>query len=392
MVINEFAYYKGKLWCAYELKDLQGNYKEDYRLEMRKESQRNMFRCPDCGEPLILCAGPIMEPFFKHYDNAECSTRTVTSSGRNMIARRILYHLIQRSFPEFNIEYSKNFLPKVTADFYIEDENQSLAVIYLSHEMKLDDWEKQHRFYKEHGITDVYFLNYKRYLHEVGTTFEYLISKADPVIKLLNYDDNCLIMKVKPRSGDTSRMISKTYSMAEVRINLSGNVVIEGFNEGVPLEHRMTEEFEGKEREERERQKEQDRLQSMLRKSKIEAEINKQEATKKRMESDNPILPSNRYGYSDGKKVSRSSMSIGTVTKNTMKMTAIEELWDLPELEGKDWQIRNGNMNRYNYIKNVNRELAKMQDTRKRQEMVMNAIEILERNTKAFQWGSKMGK
>src|SRR5690349_15986705 len=103
MVFNENALYHGNLWSAYELKDFDGNYKEELRLHMRKESQKNQFICPDCREHLILCAGPIMEPFFKHHGASACITLSENGKKRNMIARRMLYYLAKSSFTEATI-------------------------------------------------------------------------------------------------------------------------------------------------------------------------------------------------------------------------------------------------------------------------------------------------
>lgn len=51
------AVYQNEIWRAASLKDENGNYKQELRLKMKKESQKHCFSCPECGVSLILNAG-----------------------------------------------------------------------------------------------------------------------------------------------------------------------------------------------------------------------------------------------------------------------------------------------------------------------------------------------
>lgn len=43
------AVYQNEIWRAASLKDENGNYKQELRLKMKKESQKHCFSCPECG-------------------------------------------------------------------------------------------------------------------------------------------------------------------------------------------------------------------------------------------------------------------------------------------------------------------------------------------------------
>ena len=47
------AVYQNEIWRAASLKDENGNYKQELRLKMKKESQKHCFSCPECGESQI---------------------------------------------------------------------------------------------------------------------------------------------------------------------------------------------------------------------------------------------------------------------------------------------------------------------------------------------------
>lgn len=428
MVINESAYYKGKLWCAYELKDHFGNYKEELRLKMRKESQERMFTCPDCGEPLILCAGPIMEPFFKHYEDTNCIINRKDTNVRNIVARRMLYHLARDSFPTTVIEVGKKLDKGVTADIWIQADGRTLVFEYLSYEMKLAVWEEKHNYFKEQGITDVWFLNYKRYQYETKTTFEYMISKDTKVLKFIDYETGEIILKEKCElSNGTTRLIAKSYPITEMRIDLSGEAICdyEAYQreqlalmeyeakveqlrrrEEAAKRNRITKDFEEsmdneqqvlpfafEQREDRVEKKITDRTKESLGYS-IEDRTEKRtvDSIKKRTEESIDREEGNDWEETNDleeipakEAVRRYPLDSGPVNSQTMKMPAIDELWELPKLVGKEWEVRAGNQKRYLYLKELNRELLKLQEE-ERENRVRVALNLLKTMIEAILW------
>lgn len=384
VVINESAYYKGKLWCAYELKDHFGHYKEELRLKMRKESQNRNFTCPDCGEPLILCAGPIMEPFFKHYEDTNCIINRKEVNRRNVVARRMLYHLAKDSFPDAIVEVDKKLDKGVTPDLWIEAEGVTLVFEYLSYEVKLGLWEQKHNYYKEHGIIDVWFLNYKRYQYDTKTTFEYMVSKYTKVLKFIDYETGEIILKEKCElSNGTTKLIAKSYPITELRVGLDGEAICD--YQAYQKEQLALIEYEAKVEQLR-RRGEAAKRNGIAKASKTTVEAEQQMLFFVSKQRENKIDKiEEREAVSEKEPVRRYPLEDGTVNNQTMKMTAIDELWELPKLIGKEWQVRAGNQNRYLYLKKLNRELLNL-PAEERKQRVQAALNLLGTNREADLW------
>jgi len=372
MVINETAYYKNKLWCAYELKDKYGNYKEELRLFMRKESQRNMFTCPDCKEPLILCAGPIMEPFFKHYDHTQCISHTNNGTRRNLTARRILYYLAKESYPMAEILPNNKFDNGMTADIYVDGRIERFALEYLGHEIKLADWEKKHQYYIDNQIVDIWFLNYKRYQHHIGTTFEYLVSKTSPIVKLLDYDNYNLILQERCyiRANHTQHLIQKTFSVSEIRLDYNGEVICDYYD----YRQKSIDSINQDIRRQFNKEWEEKRLKQLAR----------EEEKRKRLQERKQRIGEKESGR---KSVLRRTDEDEEISDLTMKMTSINELWDLPILIGNTtWNIKIANRNRYDYLRNLNIHLAYITDVDLKIAEIETAIKRLENDLEAYKW------
>lgn len=375
MVINESAYYQGKLWCAYELKDHFGHYKEELRLTMRKESQERKFTCPDCGEPLILCAGPIMEPFFKHYENTNCIINRKEVNRRNVVARRMLYHLAKDSFPEAELMVNQKLDEKVVADIYIKTKKSQLVFEYLSYEIKLAAWEARHNFYQEHGIVDVWFLNYQRYQYETKTTFEYMVSKTTKVLKFIDYESGEILLKERRTLQDgRTKFIVKAYPVEEMRIDEAGEPICD--YEAYRKEQLALWDYE-------------DKVERLRRYEEAAKRNGVTRDTSSKLQYEQQYLFSEPISIestvSSHGVVKRYSMGEGEVNSQTMKLTSIGELWELPPLEGKEWQVRAGNQKRYLYLKQLNRELFNLSEI-EREMKIQRAIQVLEKTLNASSW------
>ena len=99
----EEAIYQDALWKASSLKDRNGNYIQELRLKMRTESQNRKFICPECGEPLILNAGNIRQPYFSHYTGSECVLTNKEQGERNRRMRDAMLYFASLSFPDATI-------------------------------------------------------------------------------------------------------------------------------------------------------------------------------------------------------------------------------------------------------------------------------------------------
>lgn len=393
MVTMESAYYKGKLWCAYDLKDVHGRYFEEYRLRMRKESQKNAFICPDCGEYLILCAGPIMEPFFKHHENTQCVSKSVKGGRNYLIGRRLLYQMAKKSFPHANITLNKKLSDKYHAGILIETSlenfykidnmeypNQYQLVLdekdiilrlnleYLSHDMLIADWEEKHQFFVDNNIIDVWFLSNKKYKKDTIQTFEYLISiNSSPILKILCQDEERIILKqaiVIPEDKST-RIVHSEYGVDELILTQSGE-----FDSDFELICDSEKEIINRELL-HERLFLEDRLKE--RQQEREHKIKQRELEERK----NVILKN---------YVTREKIVDGvSLNSNKMKMTRLGEVWELPKLVGKEAQILQATNIRYSYLKKIDKELSEKSKELKN-ELVKEVIHYLESTTNAKDW------
>ncbi len=395
MVTMESAYYKGELWCAYELKDANGRYYEEYRLKMRKESQKNAFICPDCGEYLILCAGPIMEPFFKHHENTQCVARSVKGGKNYLNARRLLYQLAKKSFPHAKITLNKKLSDKFHGGILIEtsvdmiykneginsefpnqysffleekDMNIMLNLEYISYDMFLADWEEKHQFFKENNIIDVWFLSNKKYKKDTIQTFEYLISiNSSPILKILCQEEGKILLKqaIIIPEDKSSRIIHCEYMLDELTLTTDGE-----FDCDFELICDSEKEIINREL-----------LQERLFKEELRKETQyerKNKATVGEIEERNNAIINNH--------VIREKLADGaTLNSNKMKMTRLGEVWEIPKLVGKEAQIQQATSIRYMYLKNIDKELSKKSEELKK-ELIEEVIRYLESTTNVKDW------
>lgn len=88
--------YRDSSICAFELVDADGQYIEEIRHDVRRASQAGELLCPDCGQRMILCAGAVMQPYFRHFTRQECraTMEMQTKAGkRKYFCRKVLFQM-----------------------------------------------------------------------------------------------------------------------------------------------------------------------------------------------------------------------------------------------------------------------------------------------------------
>lgn len=377
MVTQENALYQGGLWCAYELKNYEGRYKEDLRLQMRMASQNHELICPDCKESIILCAGMIREPYFRHHAETDCKARSNGNQGDYPLARRLLYQLAKRSFPEAEIYCSKE-VGIYVADIYIDNMNKPMVMEYLSYDMKLNEWLEKHAYYEKEGIIDVWFLNSKKYRFEAPTTFEYLIATKKHILNILDtHNGEITLKKILRLDGQSvGKVMSKFYFLPDLTINEEGTLQCD-FEE-------YLEEFLVLETQKQEKRLEKYpiplRVALANREDNNNCESTKQEDNEKFNDSYKQHNALSPY------EVHRSPISDYNLTSLTMKMPALNECWLIPRLKGENWEIERGNKERFDYLHDLNNRLYKIEDEDQREQMVDEAIFYLEEMMEANRW------
>lgn len=157
------AVLRDKSICAYDLLDENDQYIEDVRSMLRAASQSGDLLCPDCGSRLVLCAGAVREPYFRHFTLEECTATVAmrTKAGkRRYRCRKLLYELARRNGCS-NLTLEENVQsPLQPVLFEMGDER--VGYVFLDgrtrnyRELMEAAWE-----YGKRGIKLLFFLAYK---------------------------------------------------------------------------------------------------------------------------------------------------------------------------------------------------------------------------------------
>jgi competence CoiA-like predicted nuclease len=221
MAYIDTADYKGKQWCVYELKDRYGNYLEDSRFAMRKESQNHEFFCMDCGEMLILCAGNIREPYFRHHDDSDCISTKLGIGKYDLAPRRLIYSMAKESFPGVDFAVNKLLTEGIRPLIYADNGNDKLAIEYISHVSRYDTWEKTFDYYKKNKIPVIYILNARRFA-DAFTHYGYMFSRNLHVWGVINSDTSNLCLRHMYVDKIGRHLIQKDYCTDELKFLING--------------------------------------------------------------------------------------------------------------------------------------------------------------------------
>ena len=228
----EEAIYQDSLWKASSLKDRNGNYIQELRLKMRTESQNRKFICPECGEPLILNAGNIRQPYFSHYTGSECVLTNKEQGERNRRMRDAMLYFASLSFPDATILQYEPLRGSLRSQIMVhtQDKKQEIkqeikiALNYVSDFVKHTQLENKMGCMKEMGILPIWFTPCRPDGQERLTTAEYQISTQQPL--LLSIDCKNSLIYIKKCDDKGIRVIrEKAYPLSEVRLNEQGQIV-----------------------------------------------------------------------------------------------------------------------------------------------------------------------
>lgn len=340
-------------------------------------SQNHELICPDCKESVILCAGMIREPYFRHHAETDCKARSNGNQGDYPLARRLLYQLAKRSFKESVIYCSKE-VGKYVADIYINNNPKPMVMEYLSYDMKLNEWLDKHTFYEKEGITDVWFLNSKKYRFEAPTTFEYLIATKKYILNILDtHSGEVTLKKILRLNGQSvGKVITKGYFLPDLTIDEEGslNCDFEEYVERLFIS---------------ETQKQEKRLEKYpvpLRVALANRDENSNCESTKQVELEKFNDNIQQHNELSPYEVHRFPISDTNLTSLTMKMPALDECWLIPRLKGENLEIEKGNKERFDYLHDLNNRLYEIEDEDQREQMIDEAIFYLEEMIEAKRW------
>lgn len=155
--------YHGKSICAFELVDREGRYIEEVRHDVREASQAGELVCPDCGQRMILCAGAIIQPYFRHFKRQACRStlELQTKAGkRKYFCRKALFQMAKNAgFLDVSVreEQEMQLVP-----ILFESQAGTIGYVYLDGKTRnFKELYEQNQFYRKQNIRLFFFLNYE---------------------------------------------------------------------------------------------------------------------------------------------------------------------------------------------------------------------------------------
>lgn len=223
------AIYQGHPVCTFSLLDENNQYIEEVRSELRMASQEGKLFCPDCKNRLVLCAGPVRMPYFRHFDIGACnySMQMRTEAGkRKYLCRKLLYQLVQQSNYSF-IEIDEKGLTPII--FSCAD--KKVGYVYLDGKTRNYKILRDEVFqYHEKGIELYFFLSAKYMTNGSNlTSDEAEIARLNhQIIFYIDEKDNTVYMrKAYKNSKNVREYYTQKYEWKKLQINESGELTQE---------------------------------------------------------------------------------------------------------------------------------------------------------------------
>lgn len=155
----ENCIYHGDEICSYNLKDKNNYYNSDLVEQWKLAAAKGELICSDCGQRVYLAAGPIMEPYFAHYDKKSCEYSNVQESDELRIGKRLLYTLLKKSFPKAVTRARYKMKNGMYSTLYLLGEDgRQVAIDYRLQRNGIDKFNERSTFYKKENILPMYVL------------------------------------------------------------------------------------------------------------------------------------------------------------------------------------------------------------------------------------------
>lgn len=198
--------YGEKSICAFELTDVNGQYIEEIRHEIREASQAGELKCPDCGQRMILCAGAVVQPYFRHFKKQECHIvmELQTRAGkRKYFCRKALFQIAKNagvSNVSVREEKEMQLVP-----ILFESREGTIGYVYLDGKTRnFKELRENNQFYQNQNIRLFFFLNYeyKSNARNITSDEAECARLNGGEIFYLNLKDNTILFRKKYRNGN----------------------------------------------------------------------------------------------------------------------------------------------------------------------------------------------
>lgn len=224
----ETCYHNGEELCAYDLKDQSGYYINDKVTNWKLAASKGGLICSDCGQRVYLAAGPIREPYFAHYDLQSCSYSEVVESEELRKGKRLIYHVLKRSFPEGEIHSRYRMENGMYSTFFIISHDQrSFAIDYRLQHNSLEQFMERDKYYKEHNIIPIYILGIRKISENQQISwYENLLQDSTGICIYLNGQRETVVLKKQYEyhlgTQRVLRFVQFTYPISEINIMEDG--------------------------------------------------------------------------------------------------------------------------------------------------------------------------
>ena len=157
----ETCLFRGKKICSLDVLDVHGNLNTMLEKEWRLASNNGNLKCEDCGSIVIFKCGQIKIPHFAHKSvslRSNCFYKSYPESEERRKAKFLIYNYLKECYDPKFIQVNREYISGIRSDFFIETDNQKIAIELQRLEVKTELWDLKNKAYKTNKITPVWIL------------------------------------------------------------------------------------------------------------------------------------------------------------------------------------------------------------------------------------------
>lgn len=214
--------------CTYDLKDEAGIYYQGIVMEWKRNAAKRKLICVDCGSPVYLAAGLKKEPYFAHYDIVSCAYGKRMESQELMRGKRLLYHMLKRSFPSKEIHIRHRLTNGLYTTCYVKnEEGYDLAIDYRLQMLPIKELDLRVQYFDEQEIIPVFLLGIRQDKQKGQLSwYQTYIQNLNGCCVFLDTEEETVIMKhhitYVEKGKRKSTVFQKSYNIHEITLSEDG--------------------------------------------------------------------------------------------------------------------------------------------------------------------------
>lgn len=198
----ETCLFKGKKICSLDILDIYGHRNTTLEKEWRLGSQNGDLKCEDCGSNVIFKCGQIKIPHFAHKSESSkssCFYISYPETEERRKAKFLIYNYLKECYEPKKIQVNREYISGVRSDFFIETDNQKIAIELQRLDIKTELWDFKNKAYKINKITPVWILfgkNKDKYNYKDFPYFERLslCDTEENVLRIIDTESSILTL------------------------------------------------------------------------------------------------------------------------------------------------------------------------------------------------------